>query len=322
VVRQSGLGKGLGALIPSGPEDDRFESGAGIPWTRLVDLPVESILPNRFQTRDVFDEESLDELTASIKEVGVLQPILVRPSTSGTYELIAGERRWRAARRAGLAKIPALVRDTTDNMSVAQVLIENLQREDLDPLEEAAGFQQMVAELNLTHEEVAAKVGRSRAAVTNGLRLLQLSPAIQKMLKTRELSSGHARALLALSDKSYQESLAKRAVSEGLTVRQIEAAVALRQELASGRSGKTKKSMSSGGAAAPKPAGLLELEDILGSQLDTRVAIELGAKNGRIQIEFADIEDLERIFQIISAVGTEAEASDGEDVDRQVDLTD
>ncbi len=309
MARPSGLGKGLGALIPTG-DNDRTSSGPQFGATdpratetpqegdSLAELSLSMIVPSRFQTRDMFDDSALDDLAASIREVGVLQPILVRPSQNGTFELVAGERRWRAARRAGLESIPAIIRDTPDRSSVLHVLVENLQREDLDALEEAAGYQQLISELDLTHEEVASKVGRSRTTVTNTLRLLQLTPSIQKLIKTKELSPGHARALLQVADKAYQDSLAKRAVAEGMTVRALEAAVQLRSELASGKSGKTGTSRvgSSSAGAAEKPAGLLELEEILSGQFDTRVNIDFGTKNGKIVIEFADLEDLERIF--------------------------
>jgi ParB family transcriptional regulator, chromosome partitioning protein len=306
VVRQSGLGKGLGALIPGSPTEESQSThspgGDGTVANRgLIDIPISSIVPNRFQTRDAFDEAALDDLAASIREVGVLQPILVRPQSGGSYELIAGERRWRAARRAGLTEIPAIVRETPDQASVVQVLVENLQREDLDALEEAAGFQQMINELQLTHEEIATKLGRSRSVVTNGLRLLQLSPAIQKFIKTRELSAGHARALLAIPDKASQDSMARKAVAEGWTVRTLEAAVQQRADLAAGKSGKSAGQRLSGskpteGPGASRPAALLELEEILSEQLDTRVTIDLGTKHGKIVIEFADLEDLERVF--------------------------
>ncbi len=310
MVRQSGLGKGLGALIPTSHED-----GPKAPMNgQLVELPLSSIIPNRFQTRETFDEESLDQLASSIKELGVLQPILVRESTDGSYELIAGERRWRAARRAGLARIPSIIRNETDERSILQVLVENLQREDLDPLEEAAGYQQMAEELKSTHEEIALRVGRSRSTVTNALRLLQLSPSIQKLVKTREISSGHARALLPITDRSYQEALARRIVHEGLSVRSVEEAVALRSTLASGKSPKPTRatSNSTGSSAAigvPRPAGLLELEELLGTQLDTKVSIEMGAKNGKISIVFADLEDLERIFLAMNPEPGESERS-------------
>ncbi len=299
MVRPSGLGKGLGALIPttsSVPEDSSEQ-----PHGQLVELLLSSIVPNRFQTRETFDEDTLEQLASSIRELGVLQPILVREGAGGSYELIAGERRWRAARRAGLDRIPAIVRDASDERSILQVLVENLQREDLDPLEEAAGYQQMINELGASHEEIASRVGRARSSVTNALRLLQLSPSIQKMVKTKEISAGHARALLPITDRSYQENLARRIVAEGLTVRNVEEAVALRSSLADGKSGAAAKSgKSSVAGGEPRPAGLLELEELLGAQLETKVSIEMGAKNGKITIVFADLEDLERIFVAMS----------------------
>lgn len=321
MVRQSGLGKGLGALIPTNEERPAVASVTAPQGGRepapgegdgtLAEISLQSIVPSRFQTREVFDELALEDLAASIKEVGVLQPILVRPQGNGSYELVAGERRWRAARRAGLTTIPALIKDTPDKASVLHVLIENLQREDLDALEEAAGFQQLITELGATHEEVAARVGRSRSAVTNSLRLLQLTPAIQKMIKTKELSAGHARTLLQVTDKAFQETLARRVVAEGMTVRQLEAAIQLRNDLASGKSGKQASPAAHTPKQADKPAALLELEEILSGQFDTRVNIDFGPKNGRIVIEFADIEDLERIF----AVMTPDQAADNEDLD-------
>ena len=314
MVRQSGLGKGLGALIPTAEEratadaipTNSTSDGEGV----FAEIALQAIVPSRFQTREVFDEVALEDLAGSIKEVGVLQPILVRPLGNGSYELVAGERRWRAARRAGLTTIPALIKDTPDQASVLHVLIENLQREDLDALEEAAGFQQLIAELGATHEEVATRVGRSRSAVTNSLRLLQLTPAIQKMIKTKELSAGHARTLLQITDKAFQETLARRAVSEGMTVRQLEAAIQLRSALASGKSGKPTPA-SRNAKSTEKPAALLELEEILSGQFDTRVGIDLGPKNGKIVIEFADIEDLERIFAVMTGETPEPDLVEG-----------
>lgn len=316
MVRQSGLGKGLGALIPTAeeratagaiPTNSTASDGEGV----FAEIALQAIVPSRFQTREIFDEVALEDLAGSIKEVGVLQPILVRPLGNGSYELVAGERRWRAARRAGLRTIPALIKDTPDQASVLHVLIENLQREDLDALEEAAGFQQLIAELGATHEEVATRVGRSRSAVTNSLRLLQLTPAIQKMIKTKELSAGHARTLLQITDKAFQETLARRAVSEGMTVRQLEAAIQLRSALASGKSGKPTPASRTNAKATDKPAALLELEEILSGQFDTRVGIDLGPKNGKIVIEFADIEDLERIFAVMTGETPEPDLVEG-----------
>src|SRR4029077_9432259 len=221
-----GLGKGLGALIPS--EAARSDSGT----LTLLELPVSVITSNRNQPRKGFDEEALASLTASVRELGVLQPILVRPATDDKYELIAGERRWRAAKRAGLPSVPAIVREVDDTTSLEHALVENLHRQDLNPLEEAAAYQQLVEGFGLTHDEVAARVGPSRAAVSNTLRLFQLPPAIQRMVKDGALSAGHARALLGTPDRAFQESLARRAVSEQLSVRTVEDAVRDRNELA------------------------------------------------------------------------------------------
>ena len=219
MARRGGLGKGLGALIPPGGTEGTVELGG------LDELPLASIRPNRFQPRDHFDEEALALLADSIKEVGVLQPVLVRPAGDDEYELIAGERRWRAARRVGLQTIPALVRETDDAAALEQALVENLHRDNLNPLEEAAAYQQLIEDFGLTHDEVAARVGRSRATVTNTLRLMQLPPAIQKSLQEGRLSMGHARALLGTPDRSFQELLAKRIVAEDLSVRAVEEAV-------------------------------------------------------------------------------------------------
>lgn len=297
MVRQSGLGKGLSALIPGaiieGPGP--IDAATSVSGARLIDVPLSKIRPNHFQPRDHFDDEGLESLAQSIRELGVLQPILLRPGRGDEYELVAGERRWRAARRAGLDSIPAIVRTTDDDASLIQVLVENLQRQDLDALEEAAGFEQMVKELSLTHEEVAQRVGRSRVSVSNALRLLQLSPAIQKLVKDGELTAGHARALLSVTDRNSQESLARRVVSDQMSVRALEEAVRLRAELAQGRTGK-KPGKTLPMPASERPAGLLELEALLGSQLDTNVNIDLGSKRGKIVIDFADLADLERIY--------------------------
>ena len=217
MARRSGLGKGLGALIPS----EVVEADDGI----LREVPIGSITPNAFQPREHFDEEALSSLAASIREIGVLQPILVRPSgdEDGTYELIAGERRWRAARRAGLSTIPVLIRASTDDKgSLEQALVENLHRADLNALEEAAAYQQLIDDFDLTHEEVATRVGKSRASVTNTLRLLQLPSGVQRALQEGQISAGHARALLGTPDRSLQEELAVLVVAEGLSVRATE----------------------------------------------------------------------------------------------------
>lgn len=260
----------------------------------LVDLPISAIRPNSYQPRTHFDEESLDSLTESVRLLGVLQPILVRADGDDAYELIAGERRWRAARRAGLTEIPAVVRKVDDSTSLEHALVENLHRQDLNPIEEAAAYQQLIEEFSLTHDEVARRVGRSRVTITNTLRLTQLSPSIQRMVLDGALAAGHARALLGTPDRGYQEALARRAVTEGLSVRAVEEAVRLRAEL--GSSPARKKSPTS----AQRPAGLLELEQLLSDRLETRVRVELGPKKGRMVIEFADIEDLERVYRAMT----------------------
>ena len=296
MVRPSGLGKGLGALIPTEiANEGRSE---------LLELPVGAITPNRFQPRRHFDESQLAELTASVRELGVLQPVLVRATADGGYELIAGERRWRAAKRAGLQTVPALVRTATDAVSLEQALVENLQRADLNALEEAAAYQQLIEEFQLSHDEVATRVGKSRSAVSNALRLFQLPPAIQRLVAEGQLSAGHARALLGTPDRAFQESLARRAVTEGLSVREVEDLVRRRNELAAqlpsgGPAGR-------GDAGPPgrrplRPPGLLELEELLSAHLDTRVKVDMGSKRGKVVVEFATLEDLERIYRLMTS---------------------
>jgi ParB family chromosome partitioning protein len=269
----------------------------------LDELPLASIRPNRFQPRDHFDEEALALLADSIREVGVLQPVLVRPVDDGdAYELIAGERRWRAARRVGLQTIPALVRETDDAAALEQALVENLHRDSLNPLEEAAAYQQLIEDFGLTHDDVAARVGRSRATVTNTLRLMQLPPAIQKLLQQGKLSMGHARALLGSPDRAFQEVLAKRIVVDDLSVRAVEEAVRDHQ-------GDTRPVTPAGGAAEDgtdaarrrlRPPGLLELEELLGDHLETRVKISMGSARGKVVVEFSTLEDLERIYRLMT----------------------
>ena len=305
--RRSGLGKGLSSLIPPG-EAGTGESGGDAPF--LIDIPVADITPNPNQPRMLFDEESLAELTASVQQIGVLQPILVRPASSGTgYELIAGERRWRAAGRAGLATIPAVVRTTDDLASVEQALIENLHRQDLTALEEAAAYSQLIEDFELTHEQVAERVGKSRSAVTNTLRLLGLPPTIQHLLADGKLSAGHARALLATPDRSLQEELARACASEGWSVRMMEEAVKrgglpVAAPVAPAPDVEGPAPSHDGAGIAPttrlRPPGLLELEELLASHLDTRVSVQMGAKRGRVTIEFADLEDLERIYRAMT----------------------
>jgi ParB family transcriptional regulator, chromosome partitioning protein len=290
VARRGGLGKGLGALIPpGGAEPAHVAAVVG----GLQEIAIASIRPNQFQPRRHFDEAALGELADSIREVGLLQPVLVRAVGDGEYELIAGERRWRAARRAGLDQIPALVRTTDDSSALEHALIENLHRDDLNALEEAAAYQQLIEDFKLTHERVASRVGRSRASVTNMLRLLQLPPGIQRMLRDGELEAGHARALLGTPDRAFQEQLARRAVDEAMSVREVEEAV--REHSGDETNGDGKSRQSKGGRM--RPAGLLELEELLGEHLETRVRVTMGPKKGKVTIEFADLEDLERIYR-------------------------
>jgi ParB family chromosome partitioning protein len=267
----------------------------------LADLPIGSIKPNSFQPRKAFDEESLADLTASVRELGILQPILVRPAEDGHYELIAGERRYRAAKRAGLQTVPALIKDVEDASSLEQALVENLHRQDLNPLEEGAAYQQLIEDFHLTHDELAARVGKSRAAISNTLRLFQLPPTIQRLVAENQLSAGHARALLGTPDRAFQETLAKRAVAESLSVRAVEEAVRTRNDLGaavpSGAGGGAGASTKAGGL---RPPGLMELEDLLSRHLDTRVKVEMGGRKGKMVIEFADLEDLERLYTLIT----------------------
>jgi ParB family chromosome partitioning protein len=288
VGRRSGLGRGLGALIPT---EVVQEAGSA-----LLELPVSAIRPNNFQPRSHFDEDALASLTASVRELGVLQPVLVRQADDGTYELIAGERRWRAAKRAGLQAVPALVRTATDADSLEQALVENLHREDLNPLEEAAAYQQLIEDFKLTHDELATRVGKSRAAISNTLRLFQLPPGIQRLVAEGQLSAGHARALLGTPDRAYQEALARRAVGEGLSVRAVEEAIKARGEQAPAPDD------TPAAPAGPRlrPPGFLELEELLSTHLDTRVKVEMGMKKGRVLIEFATLEDLERIYKAMT----------------------
>jgi len=287
VARRSGLGRGLGALIPT-------EVVVGDRPSALLDVPVVAIRANPHQPRTSFDEESLAALTASVREVGVLQPVLVRQTGEGAYELIAGERRWRAAKRAGLPTLPAIVREVSDHGRVEQALIENLHRQDLGPLEEAGAYQQLIEDFGLTHEQLSVRVGKSRAAITNALRLFQLPPAVQKLVADNQLTAGHARALLGTPDRAFQEALGRRAVAEELSVRAVEEAVKARNELG----GASPERVTAGSKL--RPPGVLELEELLSSHLDTRVRVHLGTKRGRVTIDFATLEDLERIYRAMT----------------------
>ena len=290
--RRSGLGKGLGALIPA---TERLEDADAA----LRELPVSEIRPNSYQPRGHFDEEALVSLAASIQAVGVLQPVLVRQTGAQDYELIAGERRWRAARRAGLQTIPAIVRPTEDVRSLEQALVENLHREDLTPLEEAAAYQQLVEQFGHTQEEVAQRVGKSRSAVANTMRLLHLPPSIQRLLADGQITAGHARALLGTPDRMFQEQLARTVVSEHLTVREVEERVRAHNGEPEAEAEVDEPAASAAPVAVVRPAALLELEDLLSSHLDTRVQVSMGAKRGRVVVDFATLEDLERIYKVI-----------------------
>jgi ParB family chromosome partitioning protein len=287
------------------PPRDGGGSGTG-----LQEISVSSIDPNPNQPRNHFDEDSLAELSASIKAIGLLQPVLVRPSsTPDRFELIAGERRWRASKRAGLSTIPAIVRVTDDVSSVEQALVENLHRQDLTPLEEAAAYQQLLEDFSMTHEQVAAKVGKSRSAITNSLRLLTLPPTIQQYLAEGRLSAGHAKALLGTPDRALQESLARVAVDQSLTVRGLEEAVRIAVNPGAssttvipkpGVTGAKPKTGTPGRVNLVKEPGLHELEELLSEHLATPVTVTLSGKHGKMVVEFADLEDLERIYRLMT----------------------
>lgn len=289
-MRQSGLGRGLGALIPAGVNDEH-----GIVFQ---ELPVGAISPNRRQPRTQFDEEAMVTLTASVRALGVLQPVLVRATSHGAYELIAGERRWRAAKRAGLPLVPAIIRTVDDTASLEQALVENIQRENLNPLDEAAAFRQLLEDFHLTQDDLAARVGKSRAAISNTLRLFQLPPNVQRLVADSKLTAGHARALLTTPDRAYQEALAQRIVDEGLSVRAVEEVA--RQHNREPEAVPDDAPSDSSPIRRLRPPGLLELEELLSAHLDTRVTITMGSSKGRVTIEFATLEDLERIYRAMN----------------------
>jgi len=308
VARRSGLGRGLSALMPTEVTGDRSSA--------LREVPIASITPNPRQPRVNFDDETMATLAASIKELGVLQPVLVRSlgGTDDEFELIAGERRWRAARRAGLQTIPVLVQTADDANSLEQALVENLHRQDLGVLEEAAAFQQLIDDFDYTHEQVAARVGKSRVAVTNTLRLLQLPAGVQRLLSEGQITAGHARALLGTPDRGFQEDLARSIAAEGLSVRAVEDIVRSRAGVGTPDpdgatpEGSPPRPLTSGAAAgrsAPRlpPAGIVELEELLSDHLNTRVKVDTSAKRGRLVVEFATLEDLERIYKLMTGAG-------------------
>jgi ParB family chromosome partitioning protein len=288
-ARKGGLGRGLDALIPTTTLGEVVNSSGVIAGIAL-EVDINSILPNSKQPRTYFDEDSLYELAASIREVGVMQPPVVRDIGNGRYELIMGERRLRASKLAGLKTIPVILRASADNDMLREALLENIHRSQLNPLEEAAAYQNLLNDFGYTHDELANKVGKSRPAITNTLRLLNLPASVQRKVAVGVLSAGHARALLTLIDANQIELLANRIIAEGLSVRAVEEIVAT----ADGKSkiGKQKRT------SLPDPR-LKEIADLVGNKLDTRVTIELGQQKGKITIEFANLEDLERITQII-----------------------
>jgi ParB family transcriptional regulator, chromosome partitioning protein len=330
--RRRGLGRGLGALIPTAPKgaDDVDVMGAGgsadagavpvltpgrlpsaavseedvalrervngenlspVAGAHFAELPLDSITPNPRQPREVFDEDALAELVTSIKEVGLLQPVVVRQVGPERYELIMGERRWRACRDAGLERIPAIVRATEDDKLLLDALLENLHRAQLNPLEEAAAYDQLLKDFNCTHDELADRIGRSRPQVSNTLRLLRLSPEVQRRVAAGVLSAGHARALLSVADSEEQDLLARRIVAEGLSVRAVEEIVTLQG------SGAKSTSRARGPRAGRRISPALDgLAGRLSDRFETRVKVDLGQKKGKIVVEFASIEDLDRIL--------------------------
>ena len=286
-MKRGGLGRGLSALIPGATEG----AGGG-----LLEVPVEAVGPNPRQPRTTFDDGSLEALALSIQEVGVLQPIVVRRGTSG-YELIVGERRLRAAKRAGLATIPAIIRESDDSESLREALIENIHREDLNPIELAEAFRELLEELGLKQEALAERLGVSRSHIANTIRLLQLPSEVQRLLAEGRVQAGHGRALLALPEEEAQRNLALRAAAEELSVREVEEIVRRYVERADAGAKPVEV------AVAPAESALVEVEEILSEQLATRVTIHMGKKRGKVVIEFGSADDLERIVSEIIGSG-------------------
>ena len=298
--QRRGLGKGLGALIPSAPvtaaaagaDAGTVAVRAEVAGAYFDEIAVDAIAPNPRQPRQVFDEDALAELSESIQAVGLLQPVVVRKTTGDRYEIVMGERRWRACQLAGLPAIPAIVRATSDDDLLRDALMENLHREQLNPLEEAAAYQQLLDDFAATHDDLARRIGRSRPHITNTIRLLNLPPGVQKRVAAGILSAGHARALLSVEDPLVQEQLAHRIVAEGLSVRAVEEIVALGAQSARNRRQPRGK--------APVAPGLKDLADRLSDVFETRVKVELGQRKGKIVVEFASLDDLERIVRTMS----------------------
>ncbi|MFL6088841.1 MAG: ParB/RepB/Spo0J family partition protein [Aeromicrobium sp.] len=286
-----GLGRGLEALIPSTPAEAEAAGLEPITGASFLELPLETIRPNARQPRNVFDEDELAELVHSIREVGLLQPVVVRPKGSDGYELIMGERRFRASKAAGLTTIPAIIRETADEDMLRDALLENLHRSQLNPLEEAAAYQQLLDDFGCTHEELADRIGRSRPQISNTLRLLRLSPAVQRRVAAGVLTAGHARALVSVASPEIQDRLAQRVVAEGLSVRALEEIVTVSPE-------KEKRSARRPGGRIHAPK-LADLAARLSDRFDTRVHVDLGRAKGKITVEFATVEDLERIVDLM-----------------------
>jgi ParB family chromosome partitioning protein len=290
-TRKGGLGRGLDALIPNSVIPAEITTASGVVVADRNEIDINLISPNPKQPRTVFDEEQLNELAASIKEVGLLQPPVVRSIGGGKYQLIMGERRYRASKLAGLKSIPVIIRQTPDDQLLREALVENIHRSQLNPLEEGAAYQQLLNDFGYTHDELADRLGKSRPAITNTMRLLNLPASVQRRVAAGVLTAGHARALLSFSDEKEIEALANRIVAEGLTVRAVEEIVATGGAKIKGGSIKRGKLL------APR---LKEIGDQLSDTLDTRVSVELGKKKGKIVIEFATVEDLERITKLIN----------------------
>lgn len=292
--QRRGLGRGLAALIPQEP-------GTG---NTYAEIPLSAIAPNPRQPRGVFDEDELEGLATSIRDLGLLQPLVVRRVSEDRFELIAGERRLRASRIAGLTTVPAIIRDTDDTDLLKEALVENIHRVQLNPLEEAAAYQQLLEDFGVTQEELARSLGKSRPTVTNGLRLLTLPPAVQRKVAAGVLSAGHAKAVLALPDKRAQEALADRIVAEGLSVRATEEVVRLRvlddEPSASDGSGEATGGTRSVRQRVTAPA-LVDLQDDLSDALQARVRISMGSRKGKLTIEFGSIDDLERVVGVIAS---------------------